>query len=1192
MQSLGAGRFGVAARGLAAGLSLILGAIGLVGVLVPPTVAGAVTDPGSVSSPVHSLVPARVVDTRSAPDGVTVDGLSQGTGPVVGGTAISPVVTGRGGVPSSGVAAVVLNVTATQAWLPTFVTVFPKGSNRPNASNLNVVPGATVANLVVAKVGSGGAVSIYNNSGAMHVIVDVVGWVADAPEFGPLVPARLMDSRPGALTVDGANAGQGAIGQGSLRSLLVTGRGGVPATGVGSVVVNVTVTNPTMSSFLTVYPSGTTRPNASNLNFTPGQTVPNLVVAKVGPDGSIALYNNSGATDVIVDVVGWIATTPVFGPLVPARLLDTRPAPVGATTDGLEVGAGPIGEGTSHALSVLGRGGVSAAGIGSVVVNVTVTNPTTSSFLTVYPSGTTRPNASNLNFTPGQTVPNLVVAKVGPDGAIALYNNSGATDVIVDVVGWFLDDATSVASNVVLTDPSAIAFSSLDPNGTSTGTVDDPSAYQVGDVVVTTTSDGPLYGTVTDKTGSTITTTPAGLLDVFPDLNLDVTANADTGTVTSNASAATPAGFTEPAHAMSAPVSCSGSVSATATVDWGASAGDFWIKAQAKKTLGVPTSLDSFEIGYHPSAWANATARLAVSGSCRLNQELAKVVLTPITFTIGPVPVVITQDISVAIEGTLSAEASVTVGVGVRADAWLGSRWTKTNGWSLINNASVSKSIDPGTPQVTGRGDLSLPITYTALAYGIVGFAPSVVLFAELNVDALHSPYLTLDAGLKGEISVVLTLFGFVTLSHTFGPYEFYRKNLLTIANRPSDPAGKLTYTGGTWNVDGADGFALNAGRLVTDGSFPLSVAVAPGGDTPPAWLQISMNGQSVALSGTPAGTGTWNFSVTVTDDRGDHVTVPVHLAVTVPVDPPPTGPLTGVTQISAAYGHSCALLTGGSIKCWGLNWRGALGDGTTTDSFTPVSVVGISTATSISTGDDHSCALLVGGSIKCWGYNYYGQLGDGSYTDSSTPVSVVGISTATSISTFTAHSCAVLLAGSIKCWGSNSIEQRGDGISYRSSTPVSVVGISTATSVSVGSYHSCALLEGGSIKCWGYNYYGLLGDGSYTDSSTPVSVVGISTATSISVGYFHSCALLEGGSIKCWGITEWGELGNGTTTSSNVPVSVIGISTATSISAGGYHSCALLAGGSIKCWGYNAFGQLGDGATTNSSVPVSVVSG
>ena len=1126
-------------------LSLGLVASSLVGVTTigsERAAGAAVTDPGSVSSPVHSLVPARVVDTRSAPDGVTVDGLSQGTGPVVGGSAISPVVTGRGGVPSSGVAAVVLNVTATQAWLPTFVTVFPKGSNRPNASNLNVVPGATVANLVVAKVGSGGAVSIYNNSGAMHVIVDVVGWVADAPEFGPLVPARLMDSRPGALTVDGANAGQGAIGQGSLRSLLVTGRGGVPATGVGSVVVNVTVTNPTASSFLTVYPSGTTRPNASNLNFTPGQTVPNLVVAKVGPDGSIALYNNSGATDVIVDVVGWIATTPVFGPLVPARLLDTRPAPVGATTDGLDLGTGPIGQGTSHALSVLGRGGVSAAGIGSVVVNVTVTNPTTSSFLTVYPSGTTRPNASNLNFTPGQTVPNLVVAKVGPDGAIALYNNSGATDVIVDVVGWFLDDATSVASNVVLTDPSAIAFSSLDPNGTSTGTVDDPSAYQVGDVVVTTTSDGPLYGTVTDKTGSTITTTPAGLLDVFPDLNLDVTANADTGTVTSNASAATPAGFTEPAHAMSAPVSCSGSVSATATVDWGASAGDFWIKAQAKKTLGVPTSLDSFEIGYHPSAWANATARLAVSGSCRLNQELAKVVLTPITFTIGPVPVVITQDISVAIEGTLSAEASVTVGVGVRADAWLGSRWTKTNGWSLINNASVSKSIDPGTPQVTAGGDLSLPITYTALAYGIVGFAPSVVLFAELNVDALHSPYLTLDAGLKGEISVVLTLFGFVTLSQTFGPYEFYRKNLLTIANRPSDPVDPPPSSTAT---------AITAGGL-------HSCALLAGG-TIKCWGNNLYGG---------IGNGTTTDS-----------SVPVSVVG-----------ISAATSISAGSAHTCALLAVGTIKCWGNNLYGGLGNGTTTDSSVPVLVSGITTAIAITANNFHSCALLAVGTIKCWGYNINGQLGNGTTTDSSVPVLVSGITTAIAITAGYWHSCALLAVGTIKCWGSNTDSQLGNGSIVGSSVPVDVSGITTATAITAGRNHTCALLTGGTIKCWGSNSRGELGDGSIARSSVPVDVSGITTATAITTDMWHSCALLFGGTIKCWGWGRDGQLGDGTYPYSSGPVVVSGITTATSISTGSGHSCALLAGGTIKCWGYNGGGRLGDGTTTDSNVPVSVV--
>ncbi len=394
-----------------------------------------------------SLPPARLLDTR--PGGTTIDTTSAGSGVVGANAALDLVVAGRGGVPSTGVDSVILNLTATGATQTTFVTVWPTGDARPNASNINPSPGRTDSNLVIAKLGVNGRVSIYNESGNVHIIADVEGWFKTGGGFTSLTPIRVLDTRSGATTIDHLSESGGALGAGGVVNLQVTGRGGVPASGVSAVVINLTGTGATATTFLTSWPAGQNRPNASNLNPSAGITNANLVIAKVGANGMISIFNESGSVHLIADVAGWFPTGSSYGDLAPQRLLDTR---VGASTvDHDFEGQGTVGGGVPISLHVTGRGGVPSVGVGAVVLNITAPGPSATSFVTVWPSGSAMPNASNLNPIPGSTDSNLVIVKVNADGNILLAHESGTLHLIADVVGWFPVATDAVSSGALHT---------------------------------------------------------------------------------------------------------------------------------------------------------------------------------------------------------------------------------------------------------------------------------------------------------------------------------------------------------------------------------------------------------------------------------------------------------------------------------------------------------------------------------------------------------------------------------------------------------------------------------------------------------------------------------------------------------------------------------------------------------------------
>ena len=297
-----------------------------------------------------------------------------------------------------------------------------------------------------------------------------------------------------------------------------------------------------------------------------------------------------------------------------------------------------------------------------------------------------------------------------------------------------------------------------------------------------------------------------------------------------------------------------------------------------------------------------------------------------------------------------------------------------------------------------------------------------------------------------------------------------------------------------------------------------------------------------------------------------------------------------GAVAVTAGEFHSCALLGDGSVRCWGYGGRGELGTGDTASSSTPVAVVGIDDATDISQGAAHTCVLITGGTAKCWGYNFWGSLGDGSNTNRSLAVDVVGLSDAISIHAGGDSTCALGADGAPRCWGQNQAGQLGDGTNSDRTTPVPVLGLglSTVTGMALGRYHSCASLSDGSVRCWGANNSGQLGDGSEVASTIPVPVVGIDDATALGAGYSHSCAALSDGSINCWGQNDEGQLGDGSNAASSTPVPVIGIDDATTLSAS-LHTCVRRDGGMLDCWGRGLLGQLGDGTSVSRNTPAPV---
>ena len=377
--------------------------------------------------------------------------------------------------------------------------------------------------------------------------------------------------------------------------------------------------------------------------------------------------------------------------------------------------------------------------------------------------------------------------------------------------------------------------------------------------------------------------------------------------------------------------------------------------------------------------------------------------------------------------------------------------------------------------------------------------------------------------------------------------------------------------------------FAVAAVSLV---AVWVSVSSCCGEKEPKPYLGISA-GAAHTCAVTPAG-GVVCWGANASGQLGNDDTSDAHRPVFV------TGLGSGVSAVSVGQNHSCALTGVGAVMCWGNNESGQLGDGTNANRTVPVNVKGLDTGiVAVSAGYDHTCALTSGGGVKCWGSGVYGQLGDGTREGKSVPTQVVGLESGVkAVAAGGRHSCAILANSSVSCWG---WELNGPptfdeklGVVSIQLAPTQVTALESGiVAIVAGNTHSCAVTSDGDARCWGTNEHGELGDETTENKYFASFVQGSATNTLfVTAGPDYSCAILKESTARCWGANGFGVLGDGTTKQTSLFVQVSELETgAVAIAAGGNHACALTSAGGIVCWGKNDHGQLGDGTTNNRGI-------
>lgn len=716
--------------------------------------AGPVT-PTAPGGLVRAVSPKRLVDSRYG------TGVAKGK---LGANAERLVqVTGRAGVPSSGVASVFVNVMALDVDANTSLRVWPDGSSAPGTSSLDALRAERIIQMVQVQVGTGGRIRVRNGAGATNVVLDVVGYSLTAAASGGSTNGLVTTTAPTEVlnTRTGFGAPRAKLGEKKFVDATVLGRGGVPATGVAAVFVNLTAYGPSKITGLTVYPAGPL-PGTQNLSAVPGVNRTNRVLVPVAPGGKVRIYNQFGTVDVKLDVAGWVSngTDPSLdadslNPQAPARLVDTR--------TGTGAPKAPLAKGAEITVTAAGRAGVPALTAPTpptaVLAFVRIYTKATTTSVSMRPAGTPWASVADVTGRGTQTMGNLVLVPLSADGKATIRSSpgsSGALDVVVDIVGWVGGSILIAPETKVLTSTDVNAISAVTATGYTLGP--GPAAPKVGDIVTARNSTKLPKGMLRRVTGvtvqpngtRTITTRDAAIGEAVRRGELDATIPLNGPSTVVNPGVSTSG---RPTRAIGAGISRSFSQEIVSGVT---ASGSFAVSATADLTVDIGfLDIDATaEVQASQSIEGSVSASAAASWAAAI--DLGEYTFATYYAQIGPVPVVVQPQIELSAEtsGEVEGSASMSFNQGISGRAGI----TYDDGIDSFNEFTNTPPTFTG-PDVSAKATatINLVANLELEFYGSGEFGIGLV--GGLNLDSTPCG-VELTAALSARLSLELEVLG------------------------------------------------------------------------------------------------------------------------------------------------------------------------------------------------------------------------------------------------------------------------------------------------------------------------------------------------------------------------------------------------------------------------------------------------